>query len=46
MGYVTTALRWTFVAWNLSAALSVRGDAEAEASALRRRVERTLQRAR
>jgi hypothetical protein len=45
MGYVATALHWTCVALNLSAALSVRRDAEAEASALRRHVERTVQRA-
>ena len=44
MGYVTTALHWTFVALNLSAALSEHGGleaeraAEAKASALRRRV--------
>src|SRR5262245_53131999 len=36
MRYVTTALHWTFVALNLSAALTVQGDdAEAKASALR-----------
>ena len=33
MGYVTTALHWTFVALNLSAALGVHGSAEAERDA-------------
>jgi hypothetical protein len=42
MGYVTTALHWTFAALNLGAALAVHRGAEAEASALRWRVERTL----
>jgi hypothetical protein len=47
MGYVTTALHWTFVALNLGAALTVQRLAEAkqrgaEASALRSPVGRTL----
>ena len=37
MGYVTTALHWTFVALNLGAALTVYGDAEATPSAIHNR---------